>query len=148
MRMPGRADGGDLGDSGAARLRRPSPTIASTVRRIGSALELPVSSQALAEPRHLGAVGDRPPAPSVRALADVELDRVRADVDHGEADGTEADQRLEPARHADVRAVGELELAHARRARRAGPPTRRRASASSGRRAVSSDSSAMHAADR
>ncbi len=38
--------------------------------------------EVLAETRHLGAVDDGPPPPAGVALADVELDRVRPDIDH------------------------------------------------------------------
>ena len=100
--------------------------------RSAPAASAPVSSQALAEPRDLGAVDDRAPGAVGAALADVELDRVRADVDHRVARRAEADERLEPAREADVRPAGEPELAHGRDHERRDPPTRRRSSASTG----------------
>ena len=52
-------------------------------------LERPGVLQPLAEPRDLGPVGHRLPAAVRTALADVELDGVGADVDHGEAHGLE-----------------------------------------------------------
>ena len=79
--QPGRPDRGDRLDPVRAAPRRPSPAIASTVRSIGSSAEAAGLVETFAEPRDLGAVDDRPPLAVGRALADVELDGVRADVD-------------------------------------------------------------------
>ena len=54
--------------------------------------------EALAEPRDLGAIGDRRHVPSALALADVELDRVRADVDDRVPRARRCRERLQPAR--------------------------------------------------
>ena len=86
--------------------------IASTVRAIGSSFELAAPVEPLAEPRHLGPVDDRPPLAVLAPLADHELDRVGADVDHGEA--AEREELLQALRDADVRPEVEPELAHRR----------------------------------
>src|SRR6185436_2008679 len=65
-----------------------------------------------AQARDLGAVDERPPPAVGEALADVELHRVRADVDHRVPPDAEPDERLEPARHVDVGTRAEPELAH------------------------------------
>ena len=70
--------------------------------------------QVLSEPSDVRAIDDRPP-PAVRgALADVELDRVRADVDHRVAPRGEPRERLELAGNAHVVGRDQAELAHRR----------------------------------
>ena len=64
--------------------------------------------ESLTEPRHLGAIDDRPPLAVAPTLADHELDRVRADVDDREA--AEPDELLEPAWDAHVSTQVEPEL--------------------------------------
>ena len=68
--------------------------------------------EALAEPRELGPVDDRPPLAVGAPLAEMELDRVRADVDDGVAPSAERVQRLEPARQIHVATRAEAELTH------------------------------------
>ena len=75
-------------------------------------LKRPGVLQPLAEPRDLGPVGHRLPAAVRTSFADMELDRVRADVDHGEAHGLEAQHCLQPSCEADVRPLGEPQLAY------------------------------------
>ena len=101
--QPGRPDRHDLlhavafGFVGHVRDRRRSP-----LHRLLA--ELTRLVEALAQPRHLGAVDDRPPCAVRRPLADVELDRVRPDVDHRKAPAAETEERFQPAGKADVRA--------------------------------------------
>ena len=103
-------DRGDLGDAGGARLLdHADDRVGGSPQRLR--LQRARLLQPLAEPGHLGAVEDRAPGVPGVALADVELDGVRADVDHREADGIEPEHRLEPSCEADVRPVGELQLA-------------------------------------
>ena len=61
----------------------------------------------VAESGRLGAVDDRAPVAVGAAFADVELHRVRADVDDGVPLRAEPDQGLEPAREAHVRPRGQ-----------------------------------------
>ena len=82
--------------------------------------------EAFAEPGDLGAVDDRRPLAVGLPLADVELDRVRADVDDREAPRSEPDERLEPAGHAHVPPRAEAELADRRDHASRDPPTRPR----------------------
>jgi hypothetical protein len=90
------------------------PAIACAVRWIASTPSRPVALQVLAEPSDVRAIDDRPP-PAVRgALADVELDRVRADVDHRVAPRGEPRERLELGGNAHVVGRDQAELAHRR----------------------------------
>ena len=89
--QPGRSDRRDRLDPAPLRLLA-MPAIASTVRSIALGLEPPGLLEALAEPRDLGAVDDRPPRAVGAPLAEVELDRVRADVDDGEPPRAEAER--------------------------------------------------------
>ena len=68
-------------------------------RRDRSRLGQPVS-----EPGRLGPIDDRPPGSVAGLLADVELDRVRAHIDHRVSKGF-VDEGGQPARHARVHAI-------------------------------------------
>ena len=95
--------------------RRPCRRSPSTVRSIGSALEPPGLVETLAEPRDLGAVDDRAPRAVRGPLADVELDRVRADVDHRVAPRARSRaSALSPRAKLTFGRRGEPELAHGR----------------------------------
>ena len=85
------------GDRGARSLHR---------RR----LEHPCLPQPFAQPRHLGAVDQLSPGSVRRPLGEVELHRVRADVDDPVPACPELDERLEPPREAHVRARPQPEL--------------------------------------
>ena len=118
--QPRGADGRDRGRAGPARLlgqrRDRLPRAVHRLRLEGAG-----RVEAFAEAGHDRAVDDVAPRVVGASLADVELDRVRADVDHGVAHRPEAEQRLQPAHHAHVRARGEAEGAtgarHQRRIR-------------------------------
>ena len=89
--QPGRSDRRDrLGALAPASAA--IAAIASIVRSIGSGWSTPVVVEPFAEPRDLGAVDDRAPLAVRGALADVELDRVRADVDDRVAPRAEAER--------------------------------------------------------
>ena len=105
------------------------PRSASAVRRIGSGWSSPSASSP--SPSRVTSARSTTVLPTRHrsALADVELDRVRADVDHGEPPGSSADERLQPARDADVRPRSRPELAHGGGRRAQDPRTRRRSSA-------------------
>ena len=113
-----RPDGRDLLDVLSASLRDHSGD-----RRRGprdrAVAEPPGRMEVLAKSRDLGTVHDRPPRTIRSALLDPELDRVRADVDHGVAPRTDPGHRLELARHAHIAMRVQPELAqrvdHARR---------------------------------
>ena len=111
--QPSRADGGDRLDL-RARASSTMPAIACAVRRIGSSPSRPVAVEALAEPGDLGAIDDRSPPTVGCALTDVELDRVRADVDDRVAPRAEPDQRVQLAGDAHVSARHQAQLAHRR----------------------------------
>ena len=70
--------------------------------------------QVLPEPSDLRTIDDRPP-PAIRGtLADMKLDRVRADIDHRITPRREPRERLQPARNAHVMRRDQAELAHRR----------------------------------
>ena len=107
----GGADGGDPLDAVLLRLLdHPGDRVG---RPRGSARGSSAAAvvEALAQPGHLGPVDDGAPRAVGCALADVELHRVRADVDHRVAAHAEARERLQPTGEARVRQVGEAELA-------------------------------------
>ena len=96
-------------------LRRASstmPAIASTVRAIASGASLPASASP--SPRRVTSARSAivVQLPSACFCADVELHRVRADVEHGVTTGAEADELTEPAREARVEPRVEPEVAH------------------------------------
>ena len=94
--------------------------IASTVRSIGSASSRPASSSP--SPRRVTSARSTivRHSPSGRALADVELDRVRADVDDRVAPRAEAGERLQAASEAHVAPASRGRARARRRSRRAG----------------------------
>jgi hypothetical protein len=110
---PRRADRGDRHGAVAARLLDHGDDRGDGARD-ALATQPARFGEALAESGDLRAVGDRPPSAVRAALADVELHRVRADVDHREAVRIEAGEGLELARHTHVRAPLEPELAPGR----------------------------------
>ena len=131
-RSPAVADRGDRRDAAARRLVDHA-AIASTVRSIGSGCSLPVSSRP--SPSRVTSARSTTVrhAPSAVPLADVELDRVRADVDdrvalRARTRASALSPRGEARRSADR---AEAELAHGRDHARRDPPTRPRSCASS-----------------
>ena len=90
----------------------------------------PVSLEALAEPGDLGAVDDRRPVSVAAVLADVELDRVGAEVDDRAGARLEPEERFEAGGVVDVRARSETEAGDRRQRPAQGPLTRPRSSAS------------------
>ncbi len=65
-----------------------------------------------AEARDVGAIDDRAPLAVRGPLADVELDRVRTDIDDRVAPRAEAGERLQAPSHVHVGTGVEAELAH------------------------------------
>jgi hypothetical protein len=79
------------------------------LQRLGR--DRPLVLEVLAEAGHLCAIDDGAPPPGRVALGDVELDRVRPDVDHRIAAGSGADERRQPQRVAGVHGPVEADAA-------------------------------------
>ena len=110
---PGGADGDDRRRAEPARLvRHPGDRGNRPLDRLGG--DLAAILEPLAQPGDLGAVDDRGPRAVRRALADVELDRVRADVDRREPLGRGVHDPSEGLRIARVRPAAQADVAHRR----------------------------------
>ena len=83
----------------------------SIVRSRAAGATVPPSAEPLAHPRDLGPVRDRSPRAVGQALADVEFDRVRPDVDHRVARRPAGQQRRETDRIARVDVAAETDRA-------------------------------------
>ena len=85
------------------------PAIAVVVRVERASRDRSRLGQPVAEPGDLGPIDDRPPCPVAGLLADVELDRVRADIDHRESGRLVVDEDGQASWHAGVDALPQAE---------------------------------------
>ena len=110
------------------------PWMAVAARSNAAGVDIAPFAQALPEAGDLGTIDARPATPSASAFADVELDRIRADVDDGEALGRAGQEVGEALRVVRVAVAVEAHRADGRARRPPRPPTRWRSSGWDGHR--------------